>query len=287
MAETPLIASSYTFDPFARHPFYTDVNASLVHRAIGRLHAARPAGEAVRVVELASGTGAVTELILDELERLGRPAQVTGVEPSDEAIAIARERLDRRGVEFIQGDAETLARAVPAADAVFFCNAIHLVPDKHDAVTTITSILRPGGLFACNSAFFDGTYAPGSERFYHLWMRRALGWLRQHYPEIRPARTEKATAMRQLTADGYGELLAGCGLRVVERGEEVAHMPLRAWQDIGRYWLFIEGALPGVPIAIGADALEAGAAEAFRELDLTEVPRIWLQLVSQRGEPVQ
>ncbi|MBF6592485.1 MAG: hypothetical protein IVW57_18395 [Ktedonobacterales bacterium] len=153
-------------------------------------------------------------------------------------------------------------------------------------MTMITRGLRPGGFFACNSAFFAGTYAPGSERFYHLWMRRALGWMRQHYLEIRPSRTAKAMAMQQLTADGYAEVLGQCGLRVVDRTEEIAQMPLRAWQDIGRYWLFIEGALPGVPIPVGADALEVGAAEAFRELDLTEVPRIWLQLVSQRGEPV-
>jgi ubiquinone/menaquinone biosynthesis C-methylase UbiE len=287
VTETAAIASSYTFDPFARHAFYTEVNASLVRRAIGRLDAARPGGELVQVVELASGTGAVTELILDELERLGRPALVTGVEPAGEAIAIARERLGRRGVEFIQGEAQTLARAVPEADAVFFCNAIHLLPDKRAVVTDITSILRPGGLFACNSAFYAGAYAPGSERFYHLWIRRALAWLRLHHPEIRPSRTEKATAMQQLTADGYTELMRQCHLRVVERDEEVALMPLRAWQDIGRYWLFIEGALPGVPIPIGADALEAGAAEAFRELELTDVPRNWLQLIGQRGEPVQ
>ncbi|MBF6591950.1 MAG: class I SAM-dependent methyltransferase, partial [Ktedonobacterales bacterium] len=125
MAETPTIASSYTFDPFARHPFYTEVNASLVRQALARVDATRPAGEAVRVVELASGTGAVTELILDELERLGRPGSVLGVEPSGEAIEIARERLSQRGVEFIQGDADTLARAAPRSDAVFFCNAIH------------------------------------------------------------------------------------------------------------------------------------------------------------------
>src|SRR6187551_374216 len=70
VTETPVLASNYTFDPFARHQFYHDVNQSLVHRAISRLDAAHPKGEPVRVVELASGTGAVTELIMDELERL-------------------------------------------------------------------------------------------------------------------------------------------------------------------------------------------------------------------------
>lgn len=284
MAQTPTLASSYTFDPFARHQFYTEVNASLVRRAIGRLDASRPAGVRVRVAELASGTGAVTEQIVDELERLGRPATVMGVEPSSEAIAIARERLGPRGVEFLQGEVDVLEGANAGVDAVFFCNAIHLIPDKRDAVATIARVLRPGGFFACNSAFFDGTYAPGSERFYRLWIRRALGWLRENHPDIRPSRTEKSMAMQQLTADGYAELLGQCGLRVVDREQETALMPLRAWQDIGRYWLFIDGALPGVPIPVGADALEHAAAEAFRELDIAEVPRIWLQLVSQRSE---
>jgi ubiquinone/menaquinone biosynthesis C-methylase UbiE len=282
VAETPTIATNYTFDPFARHQFYVDVNESLVRRAIGRLNASRSRGQQVRVVELASGTGAVTEQIVDELERLGRPATVIGVEPSPEALQIARERLTGRDVEFVQGDADRLCDVVSNADAAFFCNAIHLVPDKGDAIGKIAEVLAPGGFFACNSSFFEGAYAPGSERFYHLWIRKALMWLRRNHPEARPSRAEKSLAMQWLTADQYVNLAEQHGLRVVEREMEVAQMPLRAWQDIGRYWLFIEGALPGVPIPVGADALEHSAAEAFAELGIDYVPRIWLQLVTQR-----
>ncbi len=90
-------------------------------------------------------------------------------------------------------------------------------------------------------------------------------------------------AMQWLTADGYAELLDECGLRLVVRAEETAQMPLSSWQDIGRYWLFIEGALPGVPIPIGADALYNAAGQAFEELGLTAVPRVWLQLVAQKA----
>jgi len=282
VTETPAVASSYTFDPFARHQFYHDVNQSLVRQAIGRLDADRPAGQQVRVVELASGTGAVTELILDELERLGRPATVVGVEPSAEAIAIARENLERRGVTFVQGDADELKQAGSDIDIVFFCNAIHLVPDKSAAMKKIVQVLSPQGFFACNSSFYEGAYAPGSERFYRLWTRRAMGWLREHHPEARPSRTEKATAMQWLTPEQYVAALEENGMHPVVWEQETAQMPLRAWQDIGRYWLFIEGALPGVPIPLGADALEYGAAETLQELGLTEVPRVWLQLVAQR-----
>lgn len=284
MAMTPAVASSYTFDPFARHQFYHDVNQSLVRSAIERLHADRPGGAPVKVVELASGTGAVTELILDELERLGRPGTVTGVEPSSEAIDIARDRLGDRGATFIQGDAGTLAETIRDADAAFFCNAIHLIPDKQDVIAEIARSLGPRGFFACNSSFYQGAYAPGSERFYHLWTRRALGWLRQNHPEERLSKNGKTTAMQWLSADEYNQLLERNGFRVAMAQQDEALMPLRSWQDIGRYWLFIEGALPGVPIPVGADALYHAAAQAFEELELTSVPRVWLQMVAEKAK---
>ncbi|HEX9068251.1 MAG TPA: class I SAM-dependent methyltransferase [Ktedonobacterales bacterium] len=282
MTATPSVVGGYSFDPFARHEFYTDVNRALVRRAVGHLDAARPAGAPVLITELASGTGAVTALILDELERLGRPGAVIGVEPSEEAIVIARENLRGRDATFKQGDSSTLAQLVQDADAAFFCNAIHLIPDKGEAMRHVVSALAPDGFFAWNSSFYEGAYAPGSERFYRLWIRNALGWLRENAPGSRPSRTEKAPAMLWLTPHDYAELAAESGLRVVEQEEDLVHMPLRSWQDIGNYWLFIEGALPGVPVPIAAKALESSAAKAFEELGISDVPRMWLQMVARR-----
>jgi ubiquinone/menaquinone biosynthesis C-methylase UbiE len=282
MAETPTNVSKYTFDPFARHQFYIDVNASLVQRAIARVDATRPRAQRLCVVELASGTGAVTEQILDAVKRCGRQATLVAVEPSLDALAIARERLQGRDVVFVQGDADHLADVVSQADAAFFCNAIHLVRDKRDAFGKLAHVLGPGGYLACNSTFFDGAYAPGSERAYQVYMRKALLWLRRNHPEVRLVRREKAEVLQWLTTEQYVALAEEQGLCVVERELEVARMPLRAWQDIGAYSLFIEGALPGAPLAIGAEALNHAAAETFTELDVDVIPRIWLQLVLQR-----
>jgi ubiquinone/menaquinone biosynthesis C-methylase UbiE len=282
MAETPTNGPKYTFDPFARHQFYLDINASLVRRAIARVDATRSRTQRLYIVELASGTGAVTEQILDALERCGRHATLVAVEPSPDALAIARVRVQGREVDFVQGDADQLADTVSQADAAFFCNAMHLVRDKSDVLGKLAHVLAPGGYLACNSTFFDGAYAPGSERAYQVYMRKALLWLRRHHPEVRLARREKAETLQWLTAEQYVALAEEQGLCEVERECEVAQMPLRAWQDIGDYSLFIEGALPGVPIHIGAEALDHAAAETFAELDVDVIPRIWLQLILQR-----
>jgi ubiquinone/menaquinone biosynthesis C-methylase UbiE len=262
------------------------MNRSLVQRAIARLDACRPTGERIRIVDLASGTGAITQLILDELERLWQPATVFSIEPANEALQIARERLQGRAVQFVQGDADQLAHVVTDVDLLFLCNAIHLIPEKADTVRKIASALTPGGYFACNTTFFTGAQTPEGERFAHRWIRQAFGWLRRRHPDLRPTHRGQGAPLAWLSADEYVELLESQGLQVLDRRLELAMLPLQAVRDIGRYRLFIAGALPGVPIPIGADALARAADEAARELNVTEVPRLWLQLLAQRRASV-
>src|SRR6266852_2560465 len=96
---------------------------------------------------------------------------------------------------------------VQNADAVFFCNAIHLISNKLSAFKFIASILTPHGIFACNSAFYNGAYVEGTERFYRQWTRRAIGWLHREHPEVHLSREAKAMAMQQLDREGYIYLL--------------------------------------------------------------------------------
>ncbi len=231
--------SSFTFDPFARHQFYTDVNRALVERTIAYLDRTHAPGKTLRIVELASGTGAVTELILDALAACGRTAQLVGVEPSAIAMRLAEERLEGR----------------PAISIAHF-RGYH-------------------GL-GRQSVYF------GSQPFYYALTRHSIGWLRQHHPEVRLAHRGKSTARQWLSAAEFDELVARHGLAVLTLEEEPVRFPMQAIQDIGHYGLFIEGALPGVPYAIGAAALEAATARAFADLQLDFVPRNWLQVIARR-----
>jgi ubiquinone/menaquinone biosynthesis C-methylase UbiE len=279
--------NQFTFERFAAHQFYTDVNRLLVEQALAHL-TDTPQEQPLTVVDMACGTGAISNLIAQEMARQNRLSQLhlIGVDPSAEALRHARAGMDELGLPvqatFIQGEAEDLPNLVQGADAAFFCNAIHLVPDKRTAFQQMATILAPGGIFACNSAFYEGTYVPGTERFYRLWTRRAMTWLRKEHPGTRPSREEHTMAMQWLTPDDYVRLFKECGFSDVEIKTNDAPISLDAWRDLGHYWLFIDGALPGVPLAMAAQALGVAVYEAGKELSITEVPRTWLQIVATK-----
>jgi len=276
--------NKFTFEAFAAHPFYTDVNRSLVQQALAHLSSRSPEYP-ITIVDMACGTGAVTRLVAEEMAHQGRQAHLIGVDPSAEALRRAQKGMEGTEVkaEFIQGDADDRPSSVHDVDMAFFCNAIHLVPDKHSAFQRMASILVPGGIFACNSAFYEGTYVAGTERFYRLWTRRAVSWLRKEHPDVHLSREAKAIAMQWLTPGAYVDSLKQTGFNKVETTNQDVLISLDAWRDLGQYWLFIEGALPGVPLALGASALENAVYQAGQELGLTEVARTWLQIIATKA----
>ncbi|GAC1693948.1 MAG: hypothetical protein PVS3B3_17740 [Ktedonobacteraceae bacterium] len=288
--------NQFTFEAFATHDFYTRINRHLVQRAIAQLAtrhsevvATTSSPPPITIVDMACGTGAISRLIAEEMaqQQLLANTCIIGVDPSAEALRIASNgmRADYPEVQkkFLQGDVSDLPHIVQNADAAFFCNAIHLVPDKNDAFRHVAEILAPHGIFACNSGFYQGTYVEGTERFYRLWTRRAVGWLKKEHPEVRLSRQAKATAMQWLTPEEYVTALQQSGFGEIDISRNNTTISLDAWRDLGKYWLFIEGALPGVPLALGAAALENAVYQTGQELGLTTVPRTWLQLISTKN----
>ncbi|MBV9689085.1 MAG: methyltransferase domain-containing protein [Ktedonobacteraceae bacterium] len=280
--------NQFTYEHFAAHAPYVQVNRVLVQQALAHL-AAKSQFAPLTIVDMACGTGAVTRLIIEELARQGWlvQAHVVGVDPSAEALRSAKKsieamELDVR-VDFLQGEASDLPCVVQNVDIVFFCNAIHLIADKLAAFREIAAILASDGIFACNSAFYQGTYVEGTERFYRLWVRRAVGWLRKEHPEVQLSRTTKAMAMQWLTPEQYSHTLQQAGFERVHMVQTDVPLSLDALHDIGHYWLFIEGALPGVPLALGASALETAVYQAGQELGLNAVSRAWLQLIATKS----
>lgn len=275
--------NQYTFEPVTLHPFYAEINRSLVRRAFIPF-TSRPSGTALSIVDMACGTGVITRLIAEELNRLGQPARILCVDPSAEALRLAQKSMEEMGIQadFVKGDANDLSSIVQNADAAFFCNAIHLVSDKLSAFRHMKAILAPGGIFACNSAFFDGTNVGETQRFARLWVRRAVGWLRKEHPEVMFSRETKTVAMQWLNPDEYSTLLKESDFESIEITLEKAFISLDALSDPGKYWLFIAGALPGVPLPLGAAALGISVYQAGQELAMAGIDRMWLQMVARK-----
>jgi ubiquinone/menaquinone biosynthesis C-methylase UbiE len=266
---------TFTLEKFAQHPFYQEVNRRLV--ALTGLHAGQ------HVVDLGAGTGAVTRLLAEEVKNDG--AEVIAVEPSAPAIEAWKRNVEslREGlVRIVQGSAEKLSQLVRGpVDAVFFCNAIHLVQEKELVLNEIKQTLREDGTFSFNTSFYQGAEPPESEQFYRKWMIKALRVLKSEYG-LSPDKT-KVEARHRLTQEDYVKLLEDNGFKIEKCEVVQVEMPLSGFESISEYSLWIEGVLPGVPLEEGAASLREGARQAFQELGLKFSPRNWLLVVASRN----
>jgi arsenite methyltransferase len=97
--------------------------------------------EGARVLDVGCGTGRLAHWIA---ERVGRAGAVTGIDPLEERIHIARSRGG--GVRFEVGQAEDLRAFADASfDAVCMSSVLHWVADKPRALAEARRVLRPGG----------------------------------------------------------------------------------------------------------------------------------------------
>jgi SAM-dependent methyltransferase len=101
-----------------------------------------PAG--ARWLDLGCGTGALTSEIL----RTCSPASVTGVEPSDGFLALARDQVRDKRAQFLQGPAETIPVADAAVDVAVSGLVLNFIPDKQKALAELMRCVAPSGTVA-------------------------------------------------------------------------------------------------------------------------------------------
>ena len=268
-------SDEYSFKAFSEHAFYKEVNQALVDRA----HLER----GWTVVDVACGSGAITALILERI-RGARDAMVIGVDMSATAIREAGEKVAGvrdAVVDFVQARAEEMSQSIKrAVDAVVFCNGIHYIEDKPGLMTEVYKTLKPGGVFAFNTGFFDGALPPETVKYYRRWMMKALRKLKKEY-NLRPEHS-KVESRVQLTADEYIQLLEAKGFKVKSKEIYPGRVTEQGWIDLSRFSDFAIGALPGIPLATASDVLVEALQETFAELEEKAWPRNWLTVVAAR-----
>jgi SAM-dependent methyltransferase len=98
-------------------------------------------GENQTLLEVGCGIGA------DSIQLAKRGYQVTGVDLTENALAVARQFAARRGVtiDFRPGNAERLDFPDESFDAVYSFGVLHHTPDVERSVAEVHRVLRPGG----------------------------------------------------------------------------------------------------------------------------------------------
>ncbi|MDA0769050.1 MAG: methyltransferase [Chloroflexi bacterium] len=272
-----MTSQEFSFSKFSRNDFYEKLNSRLVEMA--ELNSGQ------RIVDLACGTGGVTKIILEHL-RDARDSVVIAVDHSASALKQAMEELNGRKVsalQFVQSQVEQLSESLKeTVDTIVFCNAIHYIPDKDALIEDISKSLKPGGKFAFNTSFYEGSHPPETLDYYRKWMFKAMRILRREYG-LSPSRENKVESRKHLTPEQYKSILENHGLQIVKQEIETVDVPIDGYLDISAFQDFVEGVMPGVPLDKASAALQEGVRQTFAEMNLTYVSRSWLEVVAVRA----
>ena len=167
----------FNFAAFSSNPFYQKLTDKLIELAEVKN------GE--RIVDLACGTGLVTRRIIANL-RDARDTVIIGVDHSATALKQAVTDLKdvrETAVMFVHSQVENVSDAIKdKVDVVFFCNAIHYVPDKGELLDRIgffTGKNREKALATLRQALLRGDITDTEVHFLRGVVRK-LQWYVDH-----------------------------------------------------------------------------------------------------------
>jgi ubiquinone/menaquinone biosynthesis C-methylase UbiE len=275
------VSDVHTFDPFAKETAYVHVNEKLIDRVMKHLQGAK----SIRLLELAAGTGLPTLLMYQRAKQAGVNLVATLLDLDLPALYQAKIEVDQDNATYIFGSADTLPFDSKSYDAVFFANGLHLLDGdaKKKALKESNRVLKPGGLFAMNTTFYDGAYPEESKPFYGRWIRRSIVEINQRLPHRNKG--EKVQAMEFLTADNYRDLVNDAGFEILESRERRVMLSQAAVRAISSYKDFAMGALHATEedAEAAARALQATVKQTFHELQMKALPRTWLEIVAVKA----
>jgi ubiquinone/menaquinone biosynthesis C-methylase UbiE len=169
--------------------------------------------------------------------------------------------------------------------AITFANSIHLLSNesKELALAETYRTMKPGGVIAVNSTFYDGAYPEESKPFYSRWIRRSIVEINKRLPERE--KSGAAQAMEFLPKEQYLDLIGGAGFKVVETRERRVLLSQAAVRAISSYAEFAKGALHASDEDANdaSLALQATVQQTFRELNMKYLPRTWLEILAVKA----
>ncbi len=98
----------------------------------------------MKVLEFGCGTGSTA------LAHASHVEQIVATDISSAMVEIGREKAKSAGIDnvnFMKASVEDFNSADANYDMVLALNLLHLVPDRHSALSKISRLLKPGGVF--------------------------------------------------------------------------------------------------------------------------------------------
>lgn len=208
-------------------------------------------GLGLRVLDAGCGVGDVTLLVAS---LVGPDGCVVGVDTDSEALAVARSRAERAGldhVRFLQGDLRDVSFDRPF-DAVVGRFVLMYLADACEGIRCLSHSVRPGGIMAFQEFQLEGLMRSYPDVAGSLY-ERAVGWVRE---TLRRAGVETDMGLRLPT------VLRDAGL---VSAQAFVHCPLAGGADHPAYSLFahvLDSLLPLV-VAFGVATAEEVAPDSF------------------------
>ena len=110
---------------------------------------ALPAGRPLRILVAGGGTGDALVMLAQQVADRGLAAEITYLDPSAAARAIAEARLQARGlagIRFVTGAIEALDRLAPGPyDYIDCCGVLHHLADPAAGLAALAQAVDPGG----------------------------------------------------------------------------------------------------------------------------------------------
>jgi ubiquinone/menaquinone biosynthesis C-methylase UbiE len=208
--------------------------------------AARVGAGARSVLELASGTGRVTNHLV---RRLHPDAALYATDLNPDMLRIARETVPSRRIVWQTVDAQKLPFADAKFDTVVCQFGVMFFPDKAAAFREARRVLQPGGLFLFNS--WDGFDSNPRAKLIVTVMKELLGDRAPDFLARGPYSFHDETKIRQLLdGAGFGDVSLTYVQKESRYDEPAA---------------IVDGFVDGSPLGFYLDGIDGGLRATVKE----------------------